>query len=304
MDVQTSMPHQSRSTTTHQQFEKDFGESEEDLIENYRFLTKHCGVLRQSPTVDLISTIQKHHQKTTVSSKYVRPFTSISGCESTKNLSKPDSFAILTTKTSRSPLQSMRSKDSPTFSRIPPTIYYDDPIDENLNGHHKYRSFSIVKLFTRMKTRLKTERRYQAEAHHQLLTEEDPQEWLELTKNVRDVLTKALITDGGADLSTSRHHRRSSSKKSRERTSVLTKEFDDEEKSPIDIEIIRNAEEEEELDQITWQNFLTSSRGFHYRRNGVCKIVDRQMFQGQLLYFYGVANNILIDENLRASGLG
>ena len=53
-----------------------------------------------------------------------------------------------------------------------------------------------------------------------------------------------------------------------------------------------------------WQNFVKCARGFDYRRGGVCKAIDRQQFQGQLVYIYGVANNILIDENLKASGLG
>lgn len=310
MAVQTSMPHLLGTSVDHpNSHHRSFDtmdETEEDLIENYRFLTQHCGVLRQSRTVNVISSITRQPVPSTTPSHYSRPFSSISECSPNKNTSVvSDQYAYLSSKTSFSPLlSSMQEKETSSRSRIPPTIYYDDPIDHDLNGHHKYRSFSLMRLFTRMKTHLKHERRYHPEPHHQLLTEEDPQEWYELTKNVRAVLTKALLPDGGYDASVHRSHHRNSSKKSREQVPVLSKEFDDENKIQIDIDPVLSQEEEEKRDQAIREKFLSVTRGFHYRRNGVCKAIDRQFHQGQLVYVYGVANNILIDENLRASGLG
>jgi hypothetical protein len=159
-----------------------------------------------------------------------------------------------------------------------------------------------------MKTRLKHDKRYRPKPTHELLREADPQEWYELTKNVRTVLTKALLPDGGYDALMNRsklnHNRQISSKRSRDYDLVLSKDNDDDDKIDLDIDEELNTEGDEDVDEIIWNKFLTSPRGFNYRRCGVCKTVDRQQFQGQLAYFYGVANNILIDENLKASGLG
>ena len=187
---------------------------------------------------------------------------------------------------------------------MPATIYYDDTEDNEFGDRHS-RTFSIVRLFTRMKSRLKHDRHYRPKPTHEVLCEEDPHEWYELTKNVRTVLTKALLPDGGYDAMIERQRtHRHSSKKSRDHRPVLVKDIDDDEKIELDLFDELNPDGDEEFDEIIWQNFLASPRGYSYRRLGVCKEVDRQYCQGQLVYFYGVANNILIDENLKASGLG
>jgi hypothetical protein len=288
-------------------FDEEIDETEDDLIENYRFLTQHCGALRQSPTIGLLNKIQQ--QKPASSQpQLLRAYASLSEPRSTSNLD--DERSISSAKGRCSPVNDLNNNTanySSSVSRVPPTIYYDDPEEDDLTST-KNRPFSLVRLFARMKARLTHDRRYRPHASHELLSEEDPQEWYELTKNVRTVLTKALLPDGGYDVMIAQHrttaHRRNSSKKSRDRSSVLIKDIDADERIRVSIDEHLNAETDPDCDQINWANFLTCSRGFHYRRSGVCKAIDRQYFQGQLVYFYGVANNILIDENLKASGLG
>jgi hypothetical protein len=295
----------------HHEFDEEIVETEDDLIENYRFLTKHCGVLRQSPTTGVLNTIQQQQQKQkqqTNQSLFLRQYSSIADSQNNINESER---SVSSTKQHLSPLNDVNNNNnsnvnySNTISRVPPTIYYDDTEDDGY-GHH--RSFSLIKLFARMKTRLKHDRRYHPKPTHELLCESDPQEWYELTKNVRTVLTKAILPDGGYDELMRRskyHHNRSGSyKKSRDYDPVLYKDNDDDDKIDLDIDDEFNTEGNEEFDEIIWKKFQTCSRGLNYRRCGVCKAVDRQQFQGQLVYFYGVANNILIDENLKASGLG
>lgn len=297
----------------HHEFDEEIGETEDDLIENYRFLTQHCGVLRQSPTTGVLNTIQQKQQ--TTQNTFLRQYSSISETPNNNNNNNNnhhDDFPSI--KSRCSPLNNFNNNNvdySTTVSRIPPTIYYDDTDDD---GYSHHRSFSLVKLFARMKTRLRHDRRYHPKASHEILCEADPQEWFELTKNVRTVLTKALLPDGGYDALINRakshhhhhHHRQNSSKKSRDYDPVLSKSIDetDEDKIILDLDDEVNTEGDPDFDQIIWNKFLTCSRGSNYRRCGICKAVDRQQYQGQLVYFYGVANNILIDENLKASGLG
>ena len=289
------------------EFDEEIDETEDDLIENYRFLTQQCGVLKQSPTTGALNKFQQQKPSST-QGQFLRPYSSVS--EHRRPLKSDDERSISSPMSRCSPendLNNNTANYSSTVSRVPPTIYYDD-VDEDDLTSPKNRSFSLVKLFARMKARLTHDRRYRPQASHELLSEEDPQEWYELTKNVRTVLTKALLPDGGYDAMIaqhrSSHHRRNSSKKSRERNAALLKGIDADERIRISIDEQMNTEDDSDYDQINWANFLTCSRGFHYRRSGVCKAVDRQYFQGQLVYFYGVANNILIDENLKASGLG
>jgi hypothetical protein len=285
------------------EYDDEIQETEDDLIENYHFLTKHCGVLRQSPTTGALNTTKQPQKQTS----YLRPYSSI--CEKYNNTNNEYEPTFSSTKQRCSPLNDFNNNNnhnySTTNSRIPPTIYYEEPDDDRLTHH---RSFSLVKLFARMKARLKHDRRYRPKPTHELLYEEDPQEWYELTKNVRTILTKALLPDGGYDAKTNRskstHSRHDSYKKSRDHDPVLSKDNTDEDKIDLDIDDELNTEGDEEFDEIIWKKFLTCPRGYNYRRCGVCKAVDRQQFQGQLAYFYGVANNILIDENLKASGLG
>jgi hypothetical protein len=292
----------------HHEFDEEIVETEDDLIENYRFLTRHCGVLRQSPTTSVLNTIQQQKQKQQSNqSLFLRHFSSISDSHDNNNEYER---SLSSTKQHCSPLNDVNNNNnnnnvdySTTISRVPPTIYYDDTEDDAYSHH---RSFSLVKLFARMKTRLKHDRRYHPKPNHQLLCEADPQDWFELTKNVRNVLMKALLPDGGYDelikRSKSHHNRHGSHKKSRDYDLVLYK--DDDDKIDLDIDDELNTEDNEEFDEIIRKKFLSCSRGSNYRRCGICKTVDRQQFQGQLVYFYGVANNILIDENLKASGLG
>lgn len=305
------------------EFDEEIGETEDDLIENYRFLTQHCGVLRQSPTTGILNTFQQKQQNTQPT--FVRQYSSISETPTNhrhqhddKKLSpksiKPRCSTINDLNNNNNNNNNVVVVDYSTInSRVPPTIYYDDT-DDDAYSHN--RSFSLVKLFARMKTRLKHDRRYHSKNSHEILCEADPQEWYELTKNVRTVLTKVLLPDGGYEAminrSKSQHHhhhhhqRHNSSKKSRDYDPVLSKSIDDadEEKVTLDLDDEINVEDDPAIDQITWKKFLTCSRGGNYRRSAICKAVDRQQYQGQLVYFYGVANNILIDENLKASGLG
>ena len=305
MALQTS---EDDENVDHHEFDEEVEETEDDLIENYRFLTKRCGALRQSPTAGALNTFEQEKQKQRSNqSLFLRQYSSVSENHYVKNNIKDES----STKQRCSQLNDSSDKNnndvnySTTVSRVPPTIYYDDTEDDDVYSHR--RSFSVVKLFARMKTRLKHDRRYQSKASHELLAESDPQEWYELTKNVRIILTKVLLPDGGYDAmierSKSHYRRQDSYRKPRETDPVLSKD-NDEEKIDVFIDDELNMEDNEAVDQIIWQKFLTCPRGLNYRRCGICKAVDRQQFQGQLVYFYGVANNILIDENLKASGLG
>lgn len=288
-------------------FDEEIDETEDDLIENYRFLTQHCGALKQSPTTGLLNQIQQQKPASN-QPQYLRAYASLS--EHRRSSNSDDERSIPPPRARCSPANDLNNNTanySSSVSRVPPTIYYDEPEEDDLTNS-KNRPFSLVRLFARMKARLTHDRRYRPHASHELLAEEDPQEWYELTKNVRTVLTKALLPDGGYDVLIAQHrtsaHRRNSSKKSRGRGSVLIKEIDIDDRIRVSIDEHSNTENEPDYDQTNWANFLTCSRGFHYRRSGVCKAIDRQYFQGQLVYFYGVANNILIDENLKASGLG
>jgi hypothetical protein len=295
----------------HHEFDEEINETEDDLIENYRFLTQHCGVLRQSPTTGLINTLQQKQQ--TNQSLFLRHYASISeshphDINTTTNNEYKRSLSPSPNKQRCSPFNDLNNNNqnySTITSRIPPTIYYDDTEDD---AYRFNQSFSLVKLFARMKTRLKHDKRYRPKTTHEILCEADPQEWYELTKNVRTVLTKALLPDGGYDALINRskmqRSRQSLYKKSRDYDPVLSKDNDDDDKIDVDIDEELNTEGDEAYDEIIWKKFLTCPRGFNYRRCAVCKAVDRQQFQGQLVYFYGVANNILIDENLKASGLG
>ena len=282
-------------------YDEEIDETEDDLIENYLYLTRRCGALRHSPTTSALDSIPQRRGNT--SAILARQFswdTDYSSQEyerslhSSKHRSSMNDFN-----------NNCRTRESST-SRIPPTIYYDTAEDDG----YPDQPFSLVKLFARMKARMKHDRRYRADAKHELLREEDPQEWFELTKNTREILTKALLPDGGYDALTrnyrNSHTRQSVYRKSRDSEPVLANDVDedDDDKILFDIDDTLGAEHDADFDEMIWKKFMTCSRGFNYRRAGVCKAVDRQQFQGQLVYVYGVANNILIDENLKASGLG
>ncbi|CAF3920836.1 unnamed protein product [Rotaria sordida] len=286
------------------EYDEEIDETEDNLIENYLYLTKHCGVLRHSPTTSILDTIQQQqqqHQQTnhSIFSRQYSWTTKNHHMDYERSFHLPKSCSSLNDFNNN-----YHSEDYSIVSRIPPTIYYNNKDDDYDDG-----SFSLVKLFARMKTRFKHDRRYKPKFNHEILHEEDSHEWFELTKNIRNVLTKALLPDGGYDALVRRkstnHNRRHSQKKAHDCNPVLSKDIeDDENKINIDIDDELNTEGNEEFDQIIWNKFLTCSRGFNYRRCGVCKTIDRQQCQGQLVYIYGVANNILIDENLKASGLG
>jgi hypothetical protein len=281
-------------------YDEEIDETEDDLIENYLYLTRRCGGLRHSPTTSALDGIPQRLGNTSAilarqfswatdypSQEYDRSI------QSSKHRSSMNDFN-----------NNCRTRQSST-SRIPPTIYYDTAEDDDCPD----RAFSLVKLFARMKARMKHDRRYRADAKHELLHEEDPQEWFELTKNTREILTKALLPDGGYDALTrnykNSHTRQSSYRKSRDSDPVLAIDADDDnDKILFDIDDTFGTENDADFDDMIWKQFVTCSRGLNYRRTGVCKAVDRQQFQGQLVYVYGVANNILIDENLKASGLG
>ncbi|CAF2412083.1 unnamed protein product [Rotaria sp. Silwood2] len=288
------------------EYDEEIDETEDDLIENYLYLTKRCGVLRHSPTASVLDTMQQqrqhHHHQQTNQSSFSRQYSL-----ETENhhIDYERSFHLSKSRSSLNDLNNnYHSEDYSITSRVPPTIYYHSTGDAYDDG-----SFSLVKLFARMKARIKHDQRYKPKSNHEILHEEDSLEWFELTKNIRNVLTKALLPDGGYDALVRQrketHNRRNSQKKAHDCDPVLSKDIDDDEdKINIDIDDELNTEGNEEFDQIIWNNFLKCSRGFNYRRCGVCKAVDRQQYQGQLVYIYGVANNILIDENLKASGLG
>ncbi|CAF0724028.1 unnamed protein product [Adineta ricciae] len=286
------------------EYDEEIDETEGDLIENYLYLTQRCGVLRHSPTTSALATIQQqqihqqnlpnvlgrqmslaiddHHGEFERSLHHLRPRASLNDFTNPHHLHHHSEH-----------------------SRVPPNIYYSNRDDDDYDE----RSFSLVKLFARMKQRLKHDRRYRARSTHELLHEEDSQEWYELTKNTRSILTKALLPDGGYDALVRQnkpsHSRRNSQKKPRDCDPVLSQVIeDDEDKINLSIDVALNTEGDVVFDEVIWQNFVKCARGFDYRRGGVCKAIDRQQFQGQLVYVYGVANNILIDENLKASGLG
>jgi hypothetical protein len=279
----------------HYDSDEEIEETEDDLIENYLYLTKRCGLLRHSPTTSALDTLQQQQNQSIFTRQYSwavdddhrhdfeRSFHS-SKSRSSLNTYNNDKYQV----------------DYSITSRVPPTIYYNVNDDDN--------SFSLVKLFARMKTRLNHDRRYRPKSTHELLREEDSPEWFELTKNIRTVLTKALLPNGDYDTLYRQHksnHRRNSVKKSHDHQPVLSKEpEEDENKIHCEIDDELNTEGDAEYDEIIWNKFQQCSRGVNYRRHGICKAIDRQQYQGQLVYVYGVANNILIDENLKASGLG
>ncbi|CAF0890125.1 unnamed protein product [Rotaria sp. Silwood1] len=287
------------------EYDEEIDETEDNLIENYLYLTKHCGVLRHSPTTSVLDTMQhqqQHRHQQTNQSIFSRQY---SWATENHPINYERSFHLSKSRSSLNDVNNnYHTENYSIMSRVPPTIYYSSNDDDYDAG-----SFSLVKLFARMKARLKHDRRYKPKSDHELLHEEDSQEWFELTKNIRSVLTKALLPDGGYDAlvreKRTTHSRRNSQKKAYDCDPVLSKDIeDDEDKININIDDELNTEGDKEFDQIIWNNFLRCSRGFNYRRYAVCKAVDRQQYQGQLVYIYGVANNILIDENLKASGLG
>jgi hypothetical protein len=276
------------------EYDEEFDETEDDLIENYLYLTQQCGVLRHSSTTSALNTMQQQqqhqHKNQSVLSRQLSLATETRNGDFERSLYSNKHHTSLND----------FNNNCQTMNRIPPTIYYD-------GEEYDDKSFSLVKLFARMKARLKHDRRYRPKSTHELLYEEDTQEWFELTKNTRDILTKVLLPDGGYDAlirhRRTSHHRQGSQKKSREYDRVLSKHIESD-KIDFHIDDDFNTEGDEEFDQIISDKFSKCSRGLNYRRCGVCKAVDRQQFQGQLVYIYGVANNILIDENLKASGLG
>lgn len=266
--------------------DEEIEETEDDLIGNYLYLTQHCGVLRHSPTTSILD--RYHHP-----SNLLRQF-------SLDTEHSHDNFERSVTSTRTSSCSNDYNNNNTTMNRVPPTIYYNGENDDN-------RPFSLVKLFARMKARLNHDRRYRPRSNHELLYEEDTPDWFELTKNIPTVLSNALLPDGGYDAlinqqKTSHHRRNSSKKKTRQSDAIPPQQLEDEENK---IQLEFNEECDDESDDLAiWKKFLQCSRGFAFRRNAVCKAVDRQTYQGQLVYIYGVANNILIDENLKASGLG
>jgi hypothetical protein len=300
MAVQTSISQRNNVDNDDDDDDEEIDETEGDLIENYFYLTKRCGLLRHSPTTSALDTLQ--HQQHLNSSIFPRQFS----CETENHpLEFERSFHPPRSLSSSNNFNNNNNNyhaEYSAMSRVPPTIYYNGNDDDD-------SSFSLVKLFARMKTRLKHDRRYRPKSTHQLLHEEDSPEWYEFTKSIHRVFKKALLPDGGYDASARRNKtsytRYDSQKKIRDYTPVLLKELEDEEeKIKFEIDDEFNTEGDEEFDQIIWEKFRKCSRGLDYRRCGVCKAVDRQQYQGQLVYVYGIANNILIDENLKASGLG
>jgi hypothetical protein len=289
------------------EYDEEIDETEDDLIENYLYLTQRCGVLRHSPTTSTLATMQQQqqHQHQHINQSVLsRQF---SWATENHDIDFERSLHPSKSRTSLNDFNNNYQTDCALANRVPPTIYYNDNDDDDDDDG---RSFSLVKLFARMKARLKHDRRYRPKSTHELLhEEEESQEWFQLAKNIPNVLTKVLLPDGGHDALIQRnktnHRRQNSQKRSRDYHPVLSKQLeDDEDKIRVEIDDELNTEGDEEFDEIIWKKFLKSSRGFNYRRCGVCKAVDRQHFQGQLVYIYGVANNILIDENLKASGLG
>lgn len=281
------------------EYDEEIDETEDDLIENYLYLTRRCGALRHSQTSSALDNIEKEPRRTKPSAIFSRQYSlavepTISRFSNVLHSPKASS--------SVNDFNNNYSDDlSSTMNHIPATIYYN--VDEDqFNENYSSQPFSLVKLFARMKARLKHDRRYRPDSTHQLLHEEESQEWLELTKNTRKILTKALLPDGGYDALARNYRPR---RKTRESDLVLVDDLeDDNEKIHFDIDDMFGAEDDPEYDEIIWEKFLKCMRGYSYRRCAVCKAIDRQYFQGQLVYVYGVANNIIIDENLKASGLG
>ena len=284
------------------EYDEEIDETEEDLIENYFYLTRRCGIMKQSSTSDALHSIEKETRRTKNTAILARQFSLMNDCSADKyRVGLPSSKAC----SSLNNFKNLRPSDySSSVSRIPPTIYYN--ISEDDDEDYSGRPFSLVKLFARMKARLKHDRRYRPNSTHQLLCEEDAPDWAELTKNTRQILTKALLPDGGYDALRRNHRsRRNSQKKSRDSDPVLGEDVEeDNEKISFDFDDTFGAENDRDYDEMIWERFLTSPRGYPYRRCAVCKAIDRQEYQGQLVYVYGVANNIIIDENLKASGLG
>jgi hypothetical protein len=283
----------------HHDYDEEIEETEDDLIENYLYLTQRCGLLRHSPTTGVLDTLQQQQNQSVFARQYSWAVDDDHrhDFERSFHSSRPRSSLNDYNNNNNNNYQ----KDCSIISRVPPTIYYNENDDDN--------SFSLVKLFARMKARLNHDQRYRPKSTHELLREEDSPEWFELTKNIRTVLTKALLPNGDYDTlyrqNKSNYHRQNSQKKSRDYEPVLPKEIDgDENKIHVELDDELNTEGDQEYDDIIWNKFRKCSRGIHYRRYGICKAVDRQQYQGQLVYVYGVANNILIDENLKASGLG
>lgn len=263
---------------------------QEDLIENYRFLTEHCGVLKKSnhdtETKRSSSNPPKHR---------IRSFSAIDESNVTFQSEAKENHRSPMTQRSKS--NKFSNKSMIYRTNRPETSSRNNRNDRTIDDDQetKYRSFSLIKIFSRLKLRMKNGENKSEKLKHEILSDEEQQEWLELTKNVRTVLNQVLLVDGSSADRVPRERSRGETKKSRDKTPVLQDES----------EIDKLAEEETfENDEQVRKDFLQSNRGFSYRRCAVCKAIDRQFFQGQLVYFYGVANNILIDENLRASGLG
>jgi len=294
MAVQTTYNNDDDETN---EFDEEIDETEDDLIENYRYLTKRCGVLKHSPTAGALNSLQQQQHSHSNSSMFARQF-SLALDDHSHSHEFERTYSSFKSRPSLNDFNNNNTFDR-IESRIPPTIYYNTADEDDDD-----ESFSLVKLFARMKARLKHDRRYRPRATHELLHEEDSPEWFDLTKNIRSVLAKALLPDGGYEATIKRQTQSTNQArhKSRDQQPVLFKEFDDEIQYEIDDAL--NTEGDEEYDGIIWKKFQKSLRGGRYRRSAVCKAVDRQQYQGQLVYVYGVANNILIDENLRASGLG
>ena len=291
----------------HHEYDEEIEETEDDLIENYYYLAQHCGVLRQSPTKNILNLIQEQQQK------QMKRFSILRRCSSANENENDNDYehTLASDRQRHSPsndLHDINHDYSRTDNHIPPVNHNDAAQDDIISDK---QSSSLIRLFARMKAHFKHDRAYRPKPEHEVLLEKEIPAWHELTKNIRVVLREALLPDG--EHSTSANHSRTTSyhqkfcKESYDYDPILSKKHnDDNDISKVDIEIDDelNAKSNEQLDQTIWNQFLTCSRGFNYRRGGICKAVDRQQFQGQLVYFYNIANNILIDENLRASGLG
>jgi hypothetical protein len=287
------------------EFDQDNDDTEEDLIANYHYLTRTCGILRPTPTMNTFDTSQVKKYASIQANFSRAPYSYIDEHDATFEHDTQDSMD-----SNQKRYSSFKSIDllstsnndlTSTISRVPPTIYYDDNSDDQ-STNKKYRSFSVVRLFTRMKARLKHDR-YQAQSAHKRLAE-DPSDWFRLASNTRVILAKALLPDGGCDPLPSRSPSRLMTKKFFGRTSTPSNEINQIESIHINIDDHFNTDGDEDYDKIIWNDFLKCSRGIRYRRCGLCKVIDRQYHQGQLAFVYNMASNILIDENLKASGLG
>ena len=56
----------------------DLSETEDDLIDNYHYLTQHCGVIRSSPTTSILNAIQQENHKQTNRGSVLRQYSSVS----------------------------------------------------------------------------------------------------------------------------------------------------------------------------------------------------------------------------------